>query len=402
VTSSGPSGVPSSGPSSVPKSGPSFVPSSDPSSVPSAIPSSAPSAVASSGPSGLPSSGPSFVPSSGPSSSASSGSIIDNWDFEEETISPWKPNGEGVNVEKSQEHVYAGNYGAVVTGRTSSWHGSYQEILGIVQPGVIYEISVYAKLVGVPDGYSEIFQFNVHERFTLTIDDSPATYDSYPLVAGTNILTNQWTKISGSYQFDVDDGREMVYQNLYAQGPATAAFAIDNVVMQDARPSTVDVLVAADQNTERVVIPQPSTVDLTVPRSNCPHIITPNLVSWQSQYPTLLTGSDLTLPENQNILISESVTTQLGVLTIPTSSKLIFGENANGIALDVVGIKVEGSMVAGAETCRYETPLTITLHGSRPDGITDLSNARDPSYKGISVTGRLDLHGKRYYRTWTK
>ena len=86
----------------------------------------------------------------------------------------------------------------------------------------------------------------------------------------------------------------------------------------------------------------------------------------------------------------------MGILTIPASSELIFAENSNGIAIDVAGMKVEGSLIAGSETCRYETPLAITLHGSRP------ASKQDPSYKGISVTGRIDLHGKRYYRTWTK
>jgi len=96
------------------------------------------------------------------------------------------------------------------------------------------------------------------------------------------------------------------------------------------------------------------------------------------------------------VLINETVKTQMGILSIPASSVLIFGENPNGIVVDVNGIEVEGSLIAGSETCRYETPLTITLHGSRPVG------AKDPSYKGISVTGQIDLHGKRYFRTWTK
>ncbi len=116
----------------------------------------------------------------------------------------------------------------------------------------------------------------------------------------------------------------------------------------------------------------------------------------------MVEGEDVSLTENTSILVTQSITTKLGLVTIPATSELIFGEDANGITMDVEGMEVEGSLIAGSETCRYETPLTITLHGTRPDGITNIANAKPTSYKGISVTGRLELHGKRYYRTWTR
>jgi hypothetical protein len=160
-------------------------------------------------------------------------------------------------------------------------------------------------------------------------------------------------------------------------------------------------LVGADDNTEQVTIPQPLPADLSSSRTDCPHQDVGH-IDWTTQFTSLAEGEDVTLPENTSILITESITTKLGLVTIPTSSELIFGEDANGITMDVEGMEVEGSLIAGSETCRYETPLTITLHGTRPDGITNIANAKPTSYKGISVTGRLELHGKRYYRTWTR
>lgn len=63
-------------------------------------------------------------------------------------------------------------------------------------------------------------------------------------------------------------------------------------------------------------------------------------------------------------------------------------------------MNVQGRLTAGSETCRIEAPITITLHGSRPsDAVT---NPPDPTYKGIVVTGTLNLHGKRFFRTWTR
>jgi len=158
---------------------------------------------------------------------------------------------------------------------------------------------------------------------------------------------------------------------------------------------------------ERITIPDPQEPDTSIPRSNCPHEAT-GLLDWHSSSTWLggnipLPGDDIVLPSNSKIIVRRSVDEILGTITIPSSSELIIDENFNGgIALDVSGIRVLGKLTIGSETCRIETPVTITLHGTRPnDAVT---NVREPSYKGIDVTdgGELHLHGKRYFRTWTR
>ena len=109
---------------------------------------------------------------------------------------------------------------------------------------------------------------------------------------------------------------------------------------------------------------------------------------------------DVDLPTGSKVLVSQSISGQLGTILVPSDSELIFGESPDGINVDVSGIRVEGVMRAGSETCRLETPLTITLHGSRPVDI--VTQGRENWYKGIAVTGSLELHGKRYYRTWSR
>lgn len=99
-------------------------------------------------------------------------------------------------------------------------------------------------------------------------------------------------------------------------------------------------------------------------------------------------------------MIDRSVPVRLGVVTIPASSTLIVGENPNGIEIDVNGMDVRGDLVIGSESCRIETPVTITLHGARPSDV--VSNVREMTYKGIAVDGTIDIHGKRYFRTWTR
>lgn len=112
------------------------------------------------------------------------------------------------------------------------------------------------------------------------------------------------------------------------------------------------------------------------------------------------TIGDITLPENSKILVSKTINQVLGLITVPISSQLIFGEDSDGIAMDAIGFEVIGALIAGSESCRLKTPLSITLHGTRPNDV--VANPKPPSFKGISVTGVLQMHGKRYYRTWTR
>lgn len=171
--------------------------------------------------------------------------------------------------------------------------------------------------------------------------------------------------------------------------------------MKDTTPVVTDFYVSTSKNTEYITIPQPPQPDLDTEKENCPYLDS-DLVSWETQFPNLSEGDDVTLPENSKILVAASVAVQLGTLTIPATSELIFAEVPGGITLDVEGIEVQGALIAGSETCRFDESLTITLHGERPEGITQLVNEKPRVYKGISVTGRIELHGKRFYRTWTR
>ena len=116
-------------------------------------------------------------------------------------------------------------------------------------------------------------------------------------------------------------------------------------------------------------------------------------------------GDDVTLPNNSKVIITQSVIA-LGIITVPSSSTLIFGESdVSPITLDVAGMDVQGNLQAGSEACRYSTELTITLHGSRPNDLNmyGVSSTAVPTYKGISVNGGIiSLHGKKHYPTWSR
>lgn len=168
--------------------------------------------------------------------------------------------------------------------------------------------------------------------------------------------------------------------------------------------------VTHETSSDVVIIPRPPVPNMNEPRTNCPHQET-GLLSWHNpntwggQVPT---SGDVTLPSNSKVVITQSITSELGVITVPSTSELIFDENTSSrITLDVAGMDIQGALRAGSETCRYSSELIITLHGSRPTNLNiyGKSSTAVPTYKGISVNGAnsiISVHGKRYYPTWTR
>jgi hypothetical protein len=162
--------------------------------------------------------------------------------------------------------------------------------------------------------------------------------------------------------------------------------------------------VTAQSHSEVVKIPDPQSPPNQGSRIDCPHLL-PSLKLWQD--PSTWTGfvvpnpgADVTIPPNASVLVSQSVSVILGVVTVPATSKLIFGEDPSGIQFQARGMDVKGKLIAGSETCLLETPLTVTLHGTRPSNA--VTSPPLATYKGIVVSGVLELHGKRFFRTWSR
>eukprot|EP00984_Skeletonema_dohrnii_P021229 scaffold10542_cov81-Skeletonema_dohrnii-CCMP3373.AAC.3 len=104
----------------------------------------------------------------------------------------------------------------------------------------------------------------------------------------------------------------------------------------------------------------PPTSNPTNPPSNVPtNHPTPSvgLKNWHDPSTWLSSsipaaGESVTLPENSKVVINQAVLEELNVITVPSSSELIFGEDAGGaaITLDAAGMDVQGALRAGSET----------------------------------------------------
>ena len=165
-----------------------------------------------------------------------------------------------------------------------------------------------------------------------------------------------------------------------------------------------------ERSSEMITLPTPEVPTMhplptTSTRTNCPWDNGANFVPWNAAWVNNDKG-DVTLPAGQTVLLQESISLPNGLLTIPPDTEFIVADV--GLSLDVAGILVQGKLTVGAETCPLHNPLTITLHGVRPSTLRVTQRDETtpiPTYKGIHVvagTGELQLHGKRYFPTWTR
>eukprot|EP00934_Nitzschia_sp_Nitz4_P002884 Nitzschia sp. Nitz4//scaffold35_size145790//102540//106801//NITZ4_003043-RA/size145790-augustus-gene-0.122-mRNA-1//1//CDS//3329549163//2874//frame0 len=401
--------IPTLAPTSSPTTGPSQIPSASPTSAPTGSPSKdptpAPTVAPTLSPTRLPNSSPTASPTSVSTSIPTqatpiSTNILTNSGFDGDTLTPWVANSEAtVSIATDATSDDHSSY-ALVSDRDTdccTWQGIGIDVTGLVEAGVPYEVSVYAKLVNVTDADATA---TFYVKMVETDTSDTASYPTIIDASTDGMLTTEWKHFTGSYSIESMDDISSLF--LYAEGVENGwSFAVDNFEMSDTTPVVSSDYISSAQSAEYVTIPNPPEADLDIFKENCPYA-DDGLVSWESLFPSLSEGQNVTLPDDTKVLVTSSITTQLGYVIIPESSELIFDEVSGGITMDVEGMDVQGALLAGSETCRFDETLTITLHGERPEGVTDEANAMPTVYKGISVTGHISLHGKRFYRTWTR
>ena len=203
-----------------------------------------------------------------------------------------------------------------------------------------------------------------------------------------------WTCVAGRKQSDSLDGDEP-HDNLRTPSP-TSAYG-DLVQEGDYPPGP---FILKDQSSEMVALPFPPTPNLSLPPRDCPWEEPAQFVVWKDDW-NVEPRQELVLPSGTRVLLEASPTVPLGRIVIPVDTELII---RGGVALDVEGIRVLGTLSIGSETCPIPatTPVSITLHGTRPQNA--VVNPPEPAVKGIHVakSGQLQLHGQRFFPSWTR
>eukprot|EP01065_Artemidia_motanka_P046222 TRINITY_DN6954_c0_g1_i2.p1 TRINITY_DN6954_c0_g1~~TRINITY_DN6954_c0_g1_i2.p1 ORF type:complete len:1953 (+),score=506.49 TRINITY_DN6954_c0_g1_i2:51-5909(+) len=145
--------------------------------------------------------------------------------------------------------------------------------------------------------------------------------------------------------------------------------------------------------------PSPRPAELTQ-QSGCPWSAAAGASTWEALRGTK--KGKWTLPANTVVIAGKDsfVAGQYGVITIPSSSELVFKDEP--ISLLVQGIVVYGKLRIGSATCRVQGPIKITFWGARSDPDDTLAGF---GTKGLVATGSgaaVEMFGRRYYPTWAR
>jgi glucuronoarabinoxylan endo-1,4-beta-xylanase len=119
-------------------------------------------------------------------------------------------------VETNQ--VHSGTYAAQVTGRTSTWNGIAQSLVGDLQSGQTYNVSAWVRLVS-----------GANQTMQLTLQKIDGSGTNYTQIASGSVSSNGWTQLSGSYAYNPSGTVSTL--TFYAEMPssATVSYYIDDV-----------------------------------------------------------------------------------------------------------------------------------------------------------------------------
>lgn len=121
-----------------------------------------------------------------------------------------------LTVESAQ--VHSGSFACSVTGRTGTYMGAAQSLVGLLQSGQTYNVSAWVMLNG---GTSQTMQ--------LTMQKIDGSGTGYALIASGTVTSSAWTQLSGTYVYNPSG--TVTNLNFYIEVPssATNSYYIDDV-----------------------------------------------------------------------------------------------------------------------------------------------------------------------------
>ena len=107
----------------------------------------------------------------------------------EEATGLWRARGDGVRVSRTTAAARSGQYSLQVEGRSAGWHGAEMDLVGRLEPGRTYRLSIWVR----PDSDAPRTLILTVQR---TVGDSPRGWDR---VAQVTAAPGQWTQLAGTY-----------------------------------------------------------------------------------------------------------------------------------------------------------------------------------------------------------
>ncbi len=145
--------------------------------------------------------------------------LAQNPGFEESTTG-WFGFG-GATLMADTSHFHSGTKSVLVSGRTQTWQGVGQSLLGVLEPGRYYRISAWVRLA---EGDPQTVKLTL-----LKTEDGSTTY---PQVAIGTATSTGWTQLVGGYTLTVTSN--LTALTLYVEMPssATVSFYADDFVIE--------------------------------------------------------------------------------------------------------------------------------------------------------------------------
>ncbi|MCL6590516.1 MAG: endo-1,4-beta-xylanase [Firmicutes bacterium] len=145
--------------------------------------------------------------------------ICINPDFETGTTDGWYPY-ESCTIGVSAAQKHGGNYSALITSRTQTWHGLTQNMLDKLGVNKAYLFSGWVRL---DNSASDTVKLTMKK-----IDNGTTTYDTITTATVTNTA---WMKITGVYTIK---GTNITTLEMYFEGPVAGVnFYVDDVSIEE-------------------------------------------------------------------------------------------------------------------------------------------------------------------------
>jgi glucuronoarabinoxylan endo-1,4-beta-xylanase len=128
-----------------------------------------------------------FLLQAGPIAAQQETNLLTNPGFEAGNTSGWSPFGSPTLTAETAV-VHSGTYACAVTGRTATYMGASQSLLGLTQPNETNTVSAWVMLDG-----------GTNQTMQLTMQQIVSGTTTFALIATGNVTSTNWTQLSGIY-----------------------------------------------------------------------------------------------------------------------------------------------------------------------------------------------------------